>query len=149
MAIYDASGTIAPAATKTPLILTGSATLRLRLLEFMAATIGVPSSEASFQIDVRPSTAAGTSTAVTPRPRNGVSVAGATAGSNASVEPTYTAGQPLLRRQGNPRNSLQWNALQGDAEINSIAASSNGFGAQIQIAGGALTSVDVDMGFGE
>lgn len=147
MAFYDASGTIAPAATKTPLILTGSATLRLALQEFMAATIGAPSSEAGFQIDVRPSTAAGTSTSVTPRPRNGVSVAGATAGSNATVEPTYTAGQALLRRQGNARNSLQWNALQWGAEIASIAAASNGFGAQIQIAGGALTSIDVDMGW--
>jgi len=149
MPVFDVSGTIAPAATKTPLIYTGSATIRARLLEVMFATIGVPSSEASFQIDVRPSTAAGTSTAVTPRPRNGVSVAGGTAGSNCSVEPTYTAGQGLLRRQGNPRNSLQWNALQGDAEINSIAASANGFGAQILIAGGALTSVDADMAIGE
>ena len=146
MPMFDVSGTIAPAATKTPVIYTGSATLRAALREFMAATIGVPSSEASFQIDVRPSTAAGTSTAVTPRPRNGVSVAGGTAGSNCSAEPTYTAGQPLLRRQGNPRNSLQWNALQGDAEINSIASANNGFGAQIIIPGGALTSVDVDIG---
>ena len=149
MAVYDITGTIAPAATKTPVIYTGSATIRARLLEFLAATIGVPSSEASFQIQVRPSTAAGTSTAVTPRPRNGVSTASGTAGSNCTVEPTYTAGQPLLQRQGNPRNSLQWNALQGDAEINSIAASANGFGAQITIPGGALTSVDVDMAVGE
>ncbi len=144
MAAFDVTGTIAPAATKTALIITGSATLRPRLIESMIATAGVPSSEASIQVYIRPSTAAGTSTAVTPRPKNSVSVAGFTAGSNASVEPTYTAGQPLKTFQGNPRNMLVWQALQGDAEIVGAAASANGFGFQMQIAGGALTSFDAD-----
>lgn len=145
MAAYDDTGTIAPAATKTPLIIGGSATVRPQLWELMLATIGVPSSEASFQVFVRAATALGTSTAVTPRPKNAISVAGHTAGSNASVEPTYAAGQPLLSRQGNPRNMLVWQALQELAALQGAAASANGFGAQIQIAGGALTSVDCDM----
>jgi hypothetical protein len=40
---------------------------------------------------------------------------------------------------------LVWQALQSDAEIVAAAASANGFGAQIQIPGGALTSVDADF----
>lgn len=145
MAAYDVTGSIAPAATKTALVITGSATLRPRIIELMFATSGVPSSEASIQVYVRPSTAAGTTTAVTPRPKNSVSSAGFTAGSNATVEPTYTAGQPLMSRQGNPRNMLIWQALQGDAELVAAAASANGLGAQMQIPGGALTTFDADF----
>ena len=144
MPAFDATGTHAPAATTSPLILTGSATLKLRVPAVRAGSTGAPSSDASVQVYARLSTAAGTSTAVTPRPRNGVSVAGSTAGSNASVEPTYTAGQPLLVMEFNPRSFAQWNAYNPDGELQAIPASANGIGFQTQIAGGALTSIDVD-----
>ena len=94
---------------------------------------------------MRAATALGTSTAVTPRPKNAISVAGHTAGSNCSVEPTYSAGQPLKALQGNARNQLLWQALFEGAALQAAAAASNGFGAQIQIPGGALTSIDTDM----
>lgn len=144
MATFKVQGTIAPAATKTPLVITGSATLRPRLTEVAIATAGVPSSEASIQVALRASTAAGTSTAVTPRPNNSLSVAGFTAGSNCSAEPTYGAVN-LGMFQGNPRNRLAWQALTADAEVVAAAASANGVGAQILIPGGALTSVDADF----
>ena len=144
MPAFDVTGTHAPAATTSPLIVTGAATLKMRISAARAGTIGAPSSDASVQVFARLSTAAGTSTAVTPRPRNGISVAGSTAGSNCTVEPTYTAGQSLLILEFNPRSFAQWNAYNPDAELQAIPASANGIGFQTQIAGGALTSVDVD-----
>jgi len=145
MPTFVATGSIAPAATKTPLVYTGSATLRPRIVAIRIGTTGAPSSDASVQMQARLSTAAGTSTAVTPRPRNGVSVAGGTAGSNATVEPTYTSGQPLLTVDFNPRSAYQFMAYNPDAELVLLSASSNGVGVQIIAAGGALTTVDADF----
>lgn len=149
MPTFGASGSIAPAATKTSLILTGSATLRSRIVAFRIGTTGAPSSDASVQVFVRQSTAAGTSTSVTPRPKNGVSVAGGTAGSNCSVEPTYTAGEPMLDVVFNPRSFGQFQAYNPDAELCFLAVSANGLGFQIQAAGGALTTVDTNCDFVE
>lgn len=149
MPTFGASGSHAPAATTTALILTGSATLRSRIIAFRIGTTGAPTSDASVQVFVRQSTAAGTSTAVTPRPKNGVSVAGGAAGSNASVEPTYTAGEPMLDLVFNPRSFGQWMAYNPDAELCFLAASANGLGFQTQVAGGALTTVDVNADFVE
>lgn len=144
MPTFDVTGSHAPAATTSPLIVTSSATLRTRIGHVRAATTGAPTSDASVQIYARPSTVAGTSTAVTPRPRNGISVAGSTAGSNCTIEPTYTAGQPLLVLEFNPRNFAQWMAYNPDSELVAISAAANGIGFQTQIAGGALTTIDVD-----
>lgn len=145
MPVFDVSGFRAPAATQSPMIITGSATLRPQITHARVSTEGVPSSEANIQVAARPSTAAGTSTAVTPRPKNGVSVAGSSAGTNCTVEPTYTAGQNLLMLTGSPRNLLQWWSYDYLAALVAIAASSNGIGFQTVIAGGALTNIHVDV----
>lgn len=144
MPSFDVTGTRAPAATTSPLNLTGSATLRGRVTGARVGTTGVPSSEASVQGYWRPSTTAGTGTSVTPRPKNGVSVAGGTALSNLSAEPTYTAGQPMLVMEFNPRLFAQWREYDVDSQLHLIAAANNGLGFQTQVAGGALTSIDVD-----
>lgn len=144
MPAFAVTGTRAPAATTSPLIITGSATLATRISSARAGTTGAPSSDASVQVYARPSTAAGTSTAVTPRPKNNLSVAGSTAGSNCSAEPTYAAGQPMLVLEFNPRSFAQFVAYNPDAELRFVAASANGVGFQTQIAGGALTSIDID-----
>ena len=145
MPTFVVTGSIAPAATKTPLVYTGSATLRPRIVAIRIGTTGAPSSDASVQVNLRLSTVAGTTTAVTPRPRNGVSVAGGTAGSNATVEPTYTSGQSLLGADFNPRSAYQFMAYNPDAELVLLSASANGVGAQIIAPGGALTTVDADF----
>lgn len=145
MAVYDVTGTHAPAATTSPLNLTGSATIRQRIQHVRAGSTGIPSSEASVQVYGRASTTAGTGTSVTPGPRNGISVAGSTALSNLSAEPTYTAGQPKIILEFNPRLFAQWTAYDGNSPVESLAASANGIGFQTQNAGGALTSVDIDV----
>lgn len=144
MPVFAVSGTRAPAATTSLLSLTGSATLRSRIQGIRIGTTGVPSSEASVEVYLRQSTAAGTGTSVTPRPKNSVSVAGSTALSNLSVEPTYAAGQPMLVIPFNPRLFGQWREYDVDSSLHFIAASANGIGFQAQVAGGALTSIDCD-----
>lgn len=149
MPTFDVTGSHAPAATTSPLNITGSATLRARITHVRAGTTGIPSSEASVQVFGRLSTTAGTGTAVTPGPRNGVSVAGSSALSNLSAEPTYTAGQPKILLEFNPRLFAQWTAYDLNAAIESLAAAANGIGFQTQIAGGALTTIDVDCDLNE
>lgn len=149
MPTFDVTGSRAPAATQSPLNITGSATLRARITHVRAATTGIPSSEASVQVFGRLSTTAGTGTSVTPSPRNGISVAGCTALSNLSAEPTYTAGQPKVILEFNPRLFAQWTAYDLNAAIESLAASANGIGFQTQVPGGALTTVDVDVDLNE
>lgn len=145
MPVFAVSGTRAPAATTSPLNVTGSATLRSRIQAIRIGTTGVPSSEASVEVYLRQSTTAGTGTSVTPRPKNAVSVAGSSALSNLSAEPTYAAGQPMAIIPFNPRLFGQWKEYDVDSALHFIAASANGIGVQTQIAGGALTSIDVDV----
>lgn len=149
MPTFDVTGSRAPAATQSPLNITGSATLRPRITHVRAGTTGIPSSEASVQVYGRLSTTAGTGTSVTPGPRNGISVAGCTALSNLSAEPTYTAGQPKVVLEFNPRLFAQWTAYDLNAAIEGLAVTANGIGFQTQVAGGALTTVDVDVDLNE
>ena len=64
---------------------------------------------------------------MTPGPRNGISVAGCTALSNLSAEPTYTAGQPKVLLEFNPRLFAQWTAYDLNAAIESIPFDENHF----------------------
>jgi hypothetical protein len=144
---FQGNGLIAIAATKTPLILGGSATLVPRILSFAVSTDGVPTSDQSFVLRLQRATALGTSTAVTPgAPDPGDATAGATMtfGSNCTVEPTYTSGAGILWEQGmNPRITKEWSAYNPRAEIEFIATASNGVGFQVQAAGGAAGNCKV------
>lgn len=145
MPTFDVTGSRAPAATQSPLNLTGSATIRQRIKHVRAGSTGVPTSEASVQVFGRLSTTAGTGTSVTPGPRNGISAAGSTALSNLSAEPTYTAGQPKIVLEFNPRLFAQWTAYDYGAAVESLAVAANGIGFQTQVPGGALTTIDIDV----
>lgn len=148
MAFYNVSGFIAAAATKTPLVITGGTTNRPRLATWMWSTDGVPTSDQGVEIALRRSTAAGTTTAVTPSPTDPSQVASITAaGSNATVEPTYTAGNAGFDQDFNPRATVQWAAYDPRAEIVVPATANNGLGFQILGAGGAGGNVRTSMGF--
>lgn len=150
MSYYNVSGFIAVAATKTPLIITGGTTVRPRLCAFCLSTDGTPTTDQGVEVALRRSTAAGTTTAVTPSPADSASVASiTTAGSNATVEPTYTAGNAGFDRAFNPRVTHQWVAYDPRAEIIVPATAANGLGFQILGAGGAAGNVRADMGFYE
>jgi len=150
MAYFNVSGLIAAAATKTPLLITATAAVRPRLAAFCWSTDGVPTSDQGVNMALRRHTVAGTSTAVTPSPADPANPAAVTiAGSNASVEPTYTAGNAGFDRAFNPRATVQWAAYDPRAEIVAPATAANGLGFQIIAAGGAAGNVRADMGFYE
>lgn len=138
MQSYVASGSIAVAATKTALVLGSTAAVRPRILAFNVSTDGTPTSDQGLVFNLQRCTALGTSTAVTPSqldPSDPASVF--TAGSNCSVEPTYTAGGVILAPAINPRATWQWAAYDQRSELILPATAANGAGFQIQAAGGA------------
>jgi hypothetical protein len=143
--IYSASGTIAVAATKTPLILGSTAAIRPRILAYDVYTDGTPTSDQGIVWQIQRATALGTSTAYTPTPTDPSDPASVfTAGVNATIEPTYTAAQVLYKRATNPRASWQWAAYDQRSEIIMPAVASNGVGFQIQTAGGAAGNFGVN-----
>lgn len=105
-------------ANKTALILTGAATVAPKITDFTVSASGTPADNVLFW-DVQRSTAAGTSTAVTPRsaaysPGIVTPIASlVTGGSNATVEPTYTASNELWKQGINQRAAYRWVAAPG------------------------------------
>jgi hypothetical protein len=141
MSIYAAQGTSAVAA-RTALNLVSAASIRPRLLDYVLSTTGAPNSDASYEIQLKRFTAAGTSTAV---------VLAATdssdplppilaAGSNNTVEPTYT-GTPIDDRGVNPRSTWRWQAYDQRAEIIMPATAASGLGFLVALLGGASTII--------
>lgn len=145
MANYAATGSIAVAATKTPLILGATAATRFRITAFSLSTSGTPTSDQGVEVQVKRATALGTSTAVTPVALDSADPASVfTAGSNCTVEPTYTSTAVLLDRAFNPRATVQWAAYDPRSELIAPATAANGIGFQCVGAGGAAGNLLVD-----
>lgn len=90
-------------------------------------------------------TAAGTSTAVTPIPLDPADAAAKTnAGENHTVEPTYTAGQILLRIGLNQRATFRWVASEGGRLV-APASSGNGIGVQTPTSAAVAISVQAHI----
>jgi hypothetical protein len=136
--IFLASGFIAIATTKTALTLVSTANIRPRILAYDWSTTGVPTSDQGVEIQIRRFTAAGTTTAYTLQntdPSDSAVTPLLTAGTNATVEPTYPAGF-MWDKAFNPRFTHQWQAYTPDAELILPATAANGIGFQIVGAGG-------------
>ncbi len=143
MSLYSVQGT-QTTASKTALTIVSASTIRPRLLAFNLSQSGTVSTDAGFEIQVKRFTAAGTTTAVTPAAvDSGDPAAVFTAGSNATVEPTYTSNTTLRDVVVNPRSTFRWVALEQRDEIILPATASNGVGFFLNVLGGA-TSVVVD-----
>ena len=144
MANYTVVGSIAVAATKTALILGATTATRFRVAAFSLSTSGTPTSDQGIEVQVRRATALGTSTSVTPIACDSADPASVfTAGSNATVEPTYSAGA-MLDRAFNARATIQWAAYDPRSELVAPATASNGIGFQCVGAGGAAGNLLVD-----
>ena len=143
--IFLANGFIAIAATKTPLIIGSTANIRPRILRYDVSTTGVPTSDQSVEFQVRRASALGTSTSYTLGAADPSDTAGTpvvTAGTNCTVEPTYSA---FLADKGiNPRQTHQWIAYSPDEEIILPATAANGVGWQIIGAGGGAGNLQVN-----
>jgi hypothetical protein len=142
--IYAAQGT-QTAASKTALTLVSTANGRSRIIEYKLSNVGAVTVDSQFEVQVKRFTAGGTTTAVTPSGTDPSDPAATlfTAGSNATVEPTYTAGVVIDDTGVNPRGIYRWTAYDPSAEIILPATASNGVGFLLNVLGGAV-SVIVD-----
>lgn len=140
--IYAAQGT-QTAAPKTALTVTSTANGRPRILEFIYSNIGAVTVDSQFEVQVSRYTAAGTTTVVTPGQTDPSDAAASlvTFGSNATVEPTYTANSMINRQGVNPRGIYRWTAYDPSAELILPATASNGIGFLLNTLGGAVTVV--------
>jgi hypothetical protein len=144
--IWLASGFIAVAATKTALIIGSTANIRPRIYRYDWSTTGTPTSDQSLEVQMRRATALGTTTAYTLHstdPSDDAVTPTLTAGSNATVEPTYSAGS-LVDKGINPRQTHQWQAYEQREEVILPATASNGVGFQIIGAGGSAGNLLVN-----
>ena len=139
--IYAVQGT-QNASAKTALVVVSTAAIRPRIIEYKSSTTGAPNSDASYEIQVKRFTAAGTTTALTPASTDsGDPAATLTAGSNATVEPTYTANTTIDDYGANPRATFRWVAYDQRAEIILPATAANGVGWLLNLLGGASVVV--------
>jgi hypothetical protein len=127
---YSINGSAAVASpTKTTLTLVSSTTIRPEIFDLILGSTATPADNA-LQWLLQRFTAAGTVTAVTPTALDpGNPAATATAGKNASAEPTYTAGAILLEIAMNQRSTQRWVAAPG-GELILPATGANGVGVQ-------------------
>ena len=126
---YGEVGTISAVATtfKTPLVLTASTSTRGAIYHFVLSTSGA-AADGVLEWRLNRFTAAGTTTGVTPEELDsGDPVALLAAGSNATVEPTYTAGANVFDQGINQRATYTWIAIPG-GELIIPATSANGIG---------------------
>lgn len=108
-------------------VLTSAATIRPSIYFFTIGTTGTPADNAVIWIWQR-YTAAGTSTAVTPQALDPADPASlASAGENATVEPTYTAAAILFNLGLNARATYNWWAQDGRG-MKAPATAANGLG---------------------
>ena len=105
---YSAPGTITSAATKTIVGITATTAVRPAIYDIIVSFFSTPADNAA-EWQVRRSTAAGTSTSVTPNPLDsGDPTSTTTAGQAHSAEPTYTASVFLLDFAANTRATFRW-----------------------------------------
>jgi hypothetical protein len=137
--IFKAIGT-QTAAAKSLLTIISTATIRPRLLAAVYSQVGAVVLDSNWQVQGKRFTVAGTTTALTPASTDsGDPAATFTAGSNASVEPTYTASTTFTDMGINPRSTYRWVAYDQRDEIIMPATAANGLGFLLNALGGAIT----------
>lgn len=138
--IYKAVGNAAVAA-RTMLTIISAATIRPRLIAAVYSQIGAVVLDSNWEVTGRRFTAAGTTTAITPASTDSADPAATfTAGSNATVEPTYTANSTFTDFGINPRSTYRWVAYDPRDEIILPATAANGIGFVLTTIGGAITA---------
>lgn len=109
----------------------GGTGVRVRLYDFIVGQGATPADTAVYWALQR-STTAGTLTSVTPAPLDSADPAAeATAGENATIEPTYTAATEIVEMPLNQRATYRWVAAPG-GEVIVPATASNGLGFRVK-----------------
>ncbi len=144
---YSISGNDTNTAATTQLGLTSTAAIQPAIYDLLISSSATPASNVG-QYQLKRSTAAGTSTAVTPQSL-GVNepAATATAGVNHSVEPTYTANAIVLQVSVNQQATWRWVAApDGEIFIPSTAANGIGF---FTASGNSAFAIDITFHYKE
>lgn len=140
MSVYKAVGTSA-VLSRTALVLVSTATIRPRLIATIYSQVGAVVLDSNWQVQGKRFTVAGTTTAVTPvSTDSGDPAAVLIAGSNATIEPTYTATTTFTDIGINPRSTFRWVAYDQRDEIIMPSTAANGLGFFINVLGGAITT---------
>lgn len=145
---FSVVGQRAAAATKTVVGITGATTVRPRVYEVVYGSEAAPADQAMY-VSLRRSTAAGTSTSVTPQnfDSEGPSAV-STAGENHTAEPTYTSGADMLNFPINQQATFRW-VVPVEEGIMVPNTASNGLGLQIISISGGTPNVTAQLSFEE
>lgn len=128
------------AAAKTALVLISTAAIHPRVKFMKAYQVGVVSVDSETEVLCSRITTTGTTTALTlAGPDNSDPSATLIAGSNATVEPTYTANTLEATMVFNPRGQATWQPYDATADILLPPTASNGLGALLNTLGGSTT----------
>ena len=132
---YSIVGNQNAAATTSILGMTSATTIRPSIYTIIFGSAAAPADQAN-NMQIKRFTAAGTSTAFTPVALDPASPASlAAAGSDHTVEPTYTAGASLLSFSVNQQNTFKWETLP-EYGLVAPATAANGLGLQFVVATG-------------
>jgi hypothetical protein len=149
LAKYTTAGFHAAATTTTALGLLGTAAQRGWISYYRLSATGTPATDVNAEVQVRRSTTAGTSTAITPTPVDLADPACVIiAGVNHSAEPTYSSGF-LDDVFFNPRAVVPWSAYDQLSELVIPATANAGIGFQMAATGGIGTNFNVAVHFHE
>lgn len=132
---YSVVGDQNAAATVTILGITGGTSIRPSIYTIILGSAAAPADQAN-NLQIKRSTAAGTSTAFTPVALDSANPASVTvSGYNHTAEPTYTAGASLMSFSVNQQNTFKWETLP-EYGMAVPATASNGLGLQFVVATG-------------
>lgn len=141
MAIYVGRGSKTTVA-QTVLTVISTATIRPRIKMLKGLNLGTVSTDSNIEVQCSRITTTGTTTGVTVGGTDsGDPAATVIFGSNATIEPTYTANTLLASLIYNPRGQGLWQAYDPAAEISLPSTASNGLGCLLNTIGGGVTIV--------
>lgn len=125
---------VVSSSTKTALLIGSIAGLRPRIYEFSVGPNDAPNAtdcSLTWTLQIW-TTSAGTTTAVTPFPADpGYQAAKCSAGSNASGEPTYTAGSVFWANAVNQRATYRWVTDPSRGSLTLVGTATTGAGWQV------------------
>lgn len=145
---YALTGSVTNTAAVTQVVLVSTSAIRPAVYDMLISASAAPADNAA-QYQVKRFTAAGTTTALTPQALDsGDPAATATAGTNASIEPTYTANAILLTISANQRTTARWLA-RDRGELICPATAANGLGLFSNAVGGSAFAAQYTVHFSE
>jgi hypothetical protein len=125
MGRYSVSHSVATASDKALVVLGGSATLRIKLQEFMLGSSATPADAAAEYRIVRTAAAASGGTSLTPIPTDPVTAASTVTAKGGTLTGSPSYADSLLRIGLHQNTTFRWVATPG-FELVSVAAANNG-----------------------